>query len=172
MENQLKILALNVKRMACLVILSNLFIKNIGAMDIKLPPDPGPKNDETLLGIDSNNNKVRDDVEIFIWNQLTKDPKTYMAYLKFAETDCEQIKYVNNLKQLEFLNVQEDNDLSCLSHFEKEIKISENSRALYKKIYNTQARKAAIKEISRKYNSFAKAIKVYPPEERLKLCRF
>ncbi|MDR1285949.1 MAG: hypothetical protein LBJ88_07090, partial [Campylobacteraceae bacterium] len=35
----------------------------------QLPPCPDPiKNDETLLGIDSNNNGVRDDVEIWIYN--------------------------------------------------------------------------------------------------------
>jgi hypothetical protein len=35
----------------------------------KLPPCPDPiENDKTLLGIDSNNNGVRDDVEIWIYN--------------------------------------------------------------------------------------------------------
>jgi hypothetical protein len=35
----------------------------------KLPPCPDPiKNDETLLGIDTNKNGVRDDVEIWIYN--------------------------------------------------------------------------------------------------------
>lgn len=142
------------------------------SQEIILPPIPGPENDQTLFGVDSNKNQVRDDVEIFIWKNLSKDANTYNAYLKFAETECEKLKYVNDLKKLEFFNAQESRDLSCLSHYEKENKISENSQALYDKVYNTKVRKEAIKEISRKYNLYAKPMKTHTREERAKLCRF
>ncbi|MDR1006934.1 MAG: hypothetical protein LBL65_00005, partial [Campylobacteraceae bacterium] len=47
----------------------------------QLPPCPDPvKNDETLLGIDSNNNGVRDDVEIWIYN-------TYDTYIPCVEQE-------------------------------------------------------------------------------------
>ncbi len=36
---------------------------------IKLPPDPGEAGKKTLAGIDSNNNGIRDDVEIAIYNR-------------------------------------------------------------------------------------------------------
>ena len=35
-----------------------------------LPPDPGEAGKSTLLGIDSNNNGVRDDVEIYIYKRF------------------------------------------------------------------------------------------------------
>jgi len=48
-----------------------------------LPPEPDPKiNNSTLLGIDSNNNGVRDDVERYIYERFGKDteyPKTKIA---------------------------------------------------------------------------------------------
>ncbi len=37
-----------------------------------LPPDPGEEGKTTLLGIDSNNNGVRDDVEIWIYTTYDK----------------------------------------------------------------------------------------------------
>jgi hypothetical protein len=41
-----------------------------------LPPEPDPKvNDSTLLGIDVNDNGIRDDVEIYIIKHYAKDPK-------------------------------------------------------------------------------------------------
>ncbi len=41
-----------------------------------LPPEPDPKiNNSTLLGVDSNNNGVRDDVERYIIKRFSKDPK-------------------------------------------------------------------------------------------------
>lgn len=47
-----------------------------------LPPEPDPViNNSTLLGIDSNNNGVRDDVEIYIIKRFSKEdfPKTRTA---------------------------------------------------------------------------------------------
>lgn len=42
----------------------------------KLPPEPDPTlNNSTLLGIDSNNNGVRDDVEIYVIKRYAKDPE-------------------------------------------------------------------------------------------------
>lgn len=41
-----------------------------------LPPEPDEKlNNSTLLGIDSNNNGVRDDVEIYVIKRYAKDPE-------------------------------------------------------------------------------------------------
>ena len=41
-----------------------------------LPPEPDPTlNNSTLLGIDSNDNGVRDDVERYIYERFSKDPK-------------------------------------------------------------------------------------------------
>jgi len=42
----------------------------------KLPPEPDPTiNNSTLLGIDVNNNGVRDDVEIYVIKRYAKDPE-------------------------------------------------------------------------------------------------
>lgn len=48
------------------------FSANVHA-EIILPPDPGRDNDKTLMGIDSNNNNVRDDLEIFVYKEITQD---------------------------------------------------------------------------------------------------
>ena len=49
-----------------------------------LPPMPDKKeNDKTLLGIDSNNNGVRDDVEIWIYNRF-KDNENYRVDREIA----------------------------------------------------------------------------------------
>lgn len=45
-----------------------------------VPPDPGPQNDTTLAGIDSNKNGVRDDVERYIAANYGEPPQK-MAYL-------------------------------------------------------------------------------------------
>ena len=53
--------------------------------DYKLPPEPDPKiNNSTLLGIDSNNNGVRDDVERWIY-------ETYDEYIPCTYEDYDHI---------------------------------------------------------------------------------
>lgn len=49
-----------------------------------LPPDPGPAGKETLAGVDSNNNGVRDDVERYIAINHQDSAKVRAALMQFA----------------------------------------------------------------------------------------
>lgn len=48
------------------------------------PPDPGPENDQTLAGIDSNGNGVRDDVERYIAANFAESPAKIVYLLQHA----------------------------------------------------------------------------------------
>ena len=52
---------------------------------IQVPPDPGAAGKTTLAGINSNNNGIRDDVEIFIAKEYGKDKATYDKAFDFAQ---------------------------------------------------------------------------------------
>ena len=53
---------------------------------IQVPPMPNPAiNNATLLGVDSNNNGVRDDVEIYIAQKYGKNPIQYKAMMQSAK---------------------------------------------------------------------------------------
>ncbi len=56
-----------------------------------LPPDPGKKGEETLEGIDSNQNEVRDDVERHIGTKYTDSAKTRAALMQYAQAMQENI---------------------------------------------------------------------------------
>lgn len=49
-----------------------------------LPPDPGERADDTLEGVDMNENGIRDDVELAIFEKYPKSPKTRAALLQYA----------------------------------------------------------------------------------------
>lgn len=51
---------------------------------IVLPPHPGNVADLTRLGIDTNNNGVRDEVEIYIANKYGSDKEKFESILAFA----------------------------------------------------------------------------------------
>lgn len=52
-----------------------------------LPPDPGPEGMKTLLGIDSNHNGVRDDIERFIVQKYGDSERVREALFDYARTD-------------------------------------------------------------------------------------
>lgn len=49
------------------------------------PPDPGPENDKTLAGIDSNSNGVRDDIERYIAANYGDSPQKMAYLLQYAK---------------------------------------------------------------------------------------
>ncbi len=48
------------------------------------PPDPGPDNDKTLAGIDSNRNGVRDDIERYIAANYGDSPQKVAYLMQYA----------------------------------------------------------------------------------------
>ena len=53
-------------------------------MGDNLPIDPGIANDKTIIGIDSNKNGIRDDVEIAIFKEYPNSAKTRAVLLQYA----------------------------------------------------------------------------------------
>ena len=53
-------------------------------MGKNLPPDPGVLADKTIAGVDANNNGIRDDVELAIFNTYPNSAKTRAVLLQYA----------------------------------------------------------------------------------------
>ncbi|MFA5841282.1 MAG: hypothetical protein WC847_03375 [Candidatus Paceibacterota bacterium] len=53
-------------------------------MGTNLPPDPGAEADKTVIGIDANNNGIRDDVELAVFKEYPNSAKTRAVLLQYA----------------------------------------------------------------------------------------
>jgi len=53
-------------------------------MGKNLPPDPGAEADKTIVGIDANNNGIRDDVELAVFKEYPNSAKTRAVLLQYA----------------------------------------------------------------------------------------
>ncbi|MEK7471097.1 MAG: hypothetical protein AAB623_00405 [Patescibacteria group bacterium] len=53
-------------------------------MGKNLPPDPGVLADQTVQGIDANNNGIRDDVELAVFKEYPNSAKTRAVLLQYA----------------------------------------------------------------------------------------
>jgi hypothetical protein len=108
----------------------------------QLPPDPGEAGKQTLLGIDSDGDGVRDDVQRYIYLTYPNEPKVQAALIQFAnqyqgllpQADDRDAAYNHAVKLMQHLD--------CLVGIKGEdfIKISPALRAV---ILNTKERSLA-----------------------------
>lgn len=138
-----------------------------------LPPPPGPQNDKTLWGIDSNKNGVRDDVEIFIYKNISRDPTIYKSYLYFAQSLQESLKFPDDIEKLRENDERSFNDQMCVlivdKNWEKE-RITAKARII-KVMFNTREREEVSESIGEKYHKFGKA-RVHKEHKKKDVCRF
>jgi hypothetical protein len=74
-----------------------------------------------ILGVDKNNNEVRDEVETYIIKYLhKKNPKVYEAYLNYAQTLSLQLKYRHDKKELDKLDMQLYKDHHCIKGLDEQ----------------------------------------------------
>src|SRR3989339_421447 len=84
-------------------------------MGKNLPPDPGADANKTIAGIDANNNGIRDDVELAIFNAYPNSAKTRAVLLQYAlALQMEVIQpIVNTITATEVIR-EEDRAYQCI----------------------------------------------------------
>lgn len=76
--------------------LDSLPDNDMNSPEYELPADPGEQGKEELLGIDSNDNGIRDDVEIYIYNKYKNDENKRVAYSIFSQDAKSVSKILKN----------------------------------------------------------------------------
>jgi hypothetical protein len=123
-------------------------------MGKNLPPDPGALADQTVAGIDANNNGIRDDVELAIFNAYPNSAKTRAVLLQYAlALQMEFIQPIINREIVTAVAEDEGSAYMCVGEvtsradFNKFIKISDQLHSFVEdKQLNTDARKQAQKD--------------------------
>ncbi len=127
----------------------------------KLPPEPDEKlNNSTLLGIDSNNNGVRDDVERWIYEEYKDKHPIYSDI--FMQSARGYKKVLEMPKKALQIRLQVNSSMYCEWYYRSTakyynepilVKREEMNRKYFEKIYfNTKARKKAY------YEEYSKAL--------------
>ena len=103
-----------------------------------LPPHPGDKGEETIIGVDSDNDGVRDDVQITIAVGYHDSPKVQKALLQLAK--AYQKAVVNYVDSEGFGNYAEENSRAVACLISASEKPSEDIFILKHFMKNTEAR--------------------------------
>lgn len=136
-----------------------------------LPPDPGDGGKQTLLGIDSDNDGVRDDIQRYIYFTYPNEKKVRLALTQIAKDfqvllpdAADPDKALENVKKM-------NNNRTCLSYIKGGARIAMKlDFALTAEILNTKERSFAYITFN---NSLAgKTTTAVPLAERKNCCSF
>lgn len=84
-------------------------------MGKNLPPAPNQEvNDSTIAGIDANNNYIRDDVELAIFQKYPNSAKIRSAELQYAQEIEDKLNNVFNNDTWVAMAKSENNGISCI----------------------------------------------------------
>ena len=133
-------------------------------MGKNLPPEPDQKlNDSTIAGIDTNQNGIRDDVELAIFKKYPDSAKIRAAELQYAvELESELTNIFNNDTWVASAKT-ENNGISCLvdlcfhnyTDIKDQIHKSEDwEKEVEDLVFNTDARKQKRNEINKYETSY------------------
>ncbi|MDR1912515.1 MAG: hypothetical protein LBQ52_09270 [Helicobacteraceae bacterium] len=131
-----------------------------GGGNVELPPDPGSEGRKTLEGIDSNNNGIRDDVEIAIYNYAPRpDQERYRAALiQLAKVMQKEMKVFSSKLDI-LLEVQRESNRAseCIKKVSPGNGVEE-LRFLQKALHNTPQRERASSSFNNKIKQSGKNI--------------
>lgn len=124
------------------MMLSNLSV-SIAEDKIQLPPIPDEKeNSKTLLGIDVNKNGVRDDVEHYIYDKITKEEDVFNAYLQSARTEQQMLMNYPKKKEIQKLRMKSNRDIQCIKLIDKNSELNaQNFSGITSLTFNTPKRR-------------------------------
>ncbi|MDR1451059.1 MAG: hypothetical protein LBI57_01805, partial [Helicobacteraceae bacterium] len=112
-----------------------------------LPPDPEAEGKKTLEGIDANNNGIRDDVEIAIYNYAPREDQETIRQAMIESAKSIQAAITADTKDISLLQKittarKRANECLTLKSFRSD---EEESEVVYDAVRNTKERKAALK---------------------------
>ena len=142
-------------------------------MGENLPPDPGKEADKTIVGIDANQNGIRDDVELAIFDKYPNSAKTRAVLLQYAlALQMEVIQPIINTVTVDKVIGELSRADSCIANVlvPRRSPESDRSDAEVNKIYeyidfienkqlNTDMRKNAQKDFYKHLGNFANSTK-------------
>jgi hypothetical protein len=138
-----------------------------------LPPDPGALADQTVAGVDANNNGIRDDVELAVFKEYPNSAKTRAALLQYAlALQMETIQPFTNTTIADKVIGEESRANSCIADSLVPRKSPESDRNnvdmekidtfikfIENKQLNTDIRKNAQKDFYKNLGNFANSTK-------------
>ncbi|MFO0795569.1 MAG: putative metal-binding motif-containing protein [Candidatus Brocadiaceae bacterium] len=136
---------------------------------VKLPPDPGEAGEKTLLGIDTDGDGVRDDIQRYIYFTYPDDKKLRLGLTYYAIEFQGILKDANDREVCYNHAIKMDRHVECLFYLKGEEAV-DICNALRAKILNTRERSIAYIKYSD--NLGGRSIRSSPQKEWKDSCSF
>lgn len=117
-----------------------------------LPPEPDQiEADATIEGIDANENGIRDDVELAIFEKYPNSARIRAAMLQYAMALQTELTKVSNSETLVAVIQEEDRGYFCVGDVLSKNLLDSESGRIEGLVMNTESRTQKHKELFRKY---------------------
>lgn len=136
---------------------------------VNLPPDPGTEGKKTLLGIDTDGDGVRDDIQRYIYFTYPDDKKLRLGLTYYAKEFQGVLKDANDREACYNHTVKMDRHVECLFYLKGRDAV-DICTALLAKILNTRERSMAY--ITYSDNLGGRSIRSAPQKEWKDSCAF
>ncbi|UJS15951.1 MAG: hypothetical protein L3J17_08455 [Candidatus Jettenia sp.] len=151
------------------VFVSPDFVQGNNKRDFVLPPDPGEEGKKTLLGIDTDGDGVRDDIQRYIYFTYPDDKKLRLGLTYYAKEFQGVLKDANDREAAHDHAIKMDRHVECLFYLKGEDAV-DICNALRAKILNTRERSIAY--ITHSDNLGGRIIMSAPQKEWKDSCSF
>ncbi|MFK7824117.1 MAG: hypothetical protein AB8G05_08170 [Oligoflexales bacterium] len=145
------------------------------AEQFKLPPDPGKKGKETLFGIDSDNDGLRDDIQRWIVFNYPEEPLIRKSLRQLAIDHIDTFRFIDDKEKSITSSHRSQESLNCVSdifqlvYFKAELSPpSWISSIIIQPIENTPQRADAAQKARKNFSSE----KAKSNWDKLSTCRF
>lgn len=138
--------------------------------DGALPPDPGKFGEETLVGLDLDDDGTRDDIQRYIALSYSGSEKLRAALTQYAKAAQSYLLPTNSHDQLIQLSRNQDSALDCLIYIVGLNETEEIHSGLLGQLLNTDARSKAY--IHSDAQLSGQTVRITPPEEEKLGCKF
>ena len=151
------------------VLVSTDFVQGNNKSGLALPPDPGKAGKETLLGIDTDGDGVRDDIQRYIYFTYPDDKKLRLGLTYYAKEFQGVLKDANDREAAYDHAIKMTRHGECLWYLKGEGSI-DILNALRAEILNTRERSIAY--ITHSDNLGGRIISLAPRKEWKDSCSF
>lgn len=140
------------------------------ALTLNVPLDPGPSGMTTLLGVDTDNNQVRDDVQRYIMLTYPLSPRVQQALFSMAKTYQEALTVPDQEAAALVLAHKQSAQRACLMGILGIREAQKVAQGLFSEQMNTLKRQKAYSRYQHLFSGAA--FELLPTSQWLKACDF
>lgn len=156
------------------VLCSLIFILSLGSISLAGARSSDSREMEEIIGVDENKNGVKDEVEDYIREKISKNPRIFQAYLLHAQSETNILRFYPSIEKVKANEDLRHDDSLCVILVDSKNKNASRDKAIITELIfaSPKAKKIASWYANNNNKNFSKARRVRRGITQKDVCRF